>query len=83
MANFNESEQLVSACRVDPLTGLIINRGYNVAGGGWASFVQIRGSVPVFWEQNATIAINPTPQLTRELDFAWKPFALHQVRKIV
>lgn len=80
VANFNESEQLIAACRVEPSTGIIIDRSSGIAGGGWASFVQIRGSVPLYWEQNATLAINPTPQLTAELNRAWYPFALHQVR---
>lgn len=80
VANFNESEQLVAACRVNPDTGQVIHRGVRIANGGWASFVQIRGSVPLFWEQTSSLSINPTPQLTRQVDFALKAFTMHQTQ---
>lgn len=79
VANFNESEFIVSPIRTDPRSGSVVNRGSGLAGGGTASFVQIRGSVPLFWNQTVTaLPINPPPQLVRELDLTWSAFTQHQ-----
>lgn len=59
----------------------LYDQGTNIAGGGWASFVQIRGSVPLFWEQTSSLTINPVPQLTRQVAFAVKAFTMHQVNQ--
>ena len=55
VANWVETEQLVQ-----------IRDASSSAGGGWLSFVQVRGSVPVFWDQpSALSAVTITRLLSR------------------
>ncbi|XP_053991917.1 uncharacterized protein LOC128883508 [Hylaeus volcanicus] len=78
VANFNESEQLIAVCNVDSKSRKVQCRGVGVPNSGWSSYVQIRGSVPLFWEQSSGLSLNVNINLTRQIDFATQAFVEHQ-----
>lgn len=69
VANFNETEQIVltDPPQTDPRTGGIVPGNGRVEGRDRNSFVQTRGSIPVFWAEVNNLRYKPDMQVM-ELD---------------
>ncbi|KAH0483056.1 MAG: uncharacterized protein KVP18_003339 [Porospora cf. gigantea A] len=82
VANFCETETILHVGRMRPETLVPLHResmqqGASLPPGcGWAASVQIRGSVPLHWEQNGMI-INPPPVLTKTYKDSPQSFKIH------
>ncbi|KAJ9124201.1 hypothetical protein QFC22_000998 [Naganishia vaughanmartiniae] len=62
-ANYNETEQLVLLDPIDRATGQPLHMGGRVEGRERLSFVQVRGSVPVFWAEVNNLRYKPDLQI--------------------
>lgn len=82
VANFCESETILHVGRMRPESLAPLHRESLQearelpAGSGWAASVQIRGSVPLYWEQNGMI-INPPPIIYKTYRDAPESFKIH------
>lgn len=65
VANYNETEQLVltDPAVVDPRTGFQMRGNGRVEGKERNSFVQIRGSIPLFWAEVNNLRYKPDMQV--------------------
>eukprot|EP01054_Gregarina_sp_Poly1_P000783 Gregarina_sp_Poly_1__782@NODE_1188_length_4823_cov_65_120690_g817_i0_p1_GENE_NODE_1188_length_4823_cov_65_120690_g817_i0NODE_1188_length_4823_cov_65_120690_g817_i0_p1_ORF_typecomplete_len542_score73_76Syja_N/PF02383_18/1_1e45_NODE_1188_length_4823_cov_65_120690_g817_i024134038 len=62
VANFCESEFLANVT-LENGNQSFPSSSLKQSAGGWMAFLQIRGSVPLYWEQNS-FGINPMPKVT-------------------
>jgi hypothetical protein len=62
-ANYNETEQVVLLDPLDRATGQPLHMGGRVEGRERLSFVQVRGSVPVFWAEVNNLRYKPDLQI--------------------
>jgi hypothetical protein len=65
VANYNETEQMVltDPINVDPRTGFAMGGNGRVEGKERNSFVQIRGSIPLFWAEVNNLRYKPDMQV--------------------
>ncbi|KAG7558217.1 hypothetical protein FFLO_02870 [Filobasidium floriforme] len=65
VANYNETEQMVltDPINVDPRTGFAMGGNGRVEGKERNSFVQIRGSIPLFWAEVNNLRYKPDMQI--------------------